>query len=156
MAIGKKNSTLRKKSVKESKLATIGVKSIRFWHEAAADGETSIPFSALNMPSDILLAGYSNPTSGELLGANLAYFHKNIEIFSSFNQRLMEGLSYKVQNNQITFLNGYESVEGEIFEITYKNEVITGNNVVDGRPLTATGVLAPSETDFNVGEAFSN
>lgn len=150
---GKKNSTLKKEQVKESKLLTTGVKSIKFWHEASA-GETSIPFGSLNMPADVAVNGFSNPTSTEILAASLALFHTNVEVFSSLNQKLMEGLTYVVKNSQIKFVNGYEAAEGEIFEVNYKNDVITGTNVVDARPLTATGVLALGGTDFNVGEAF--
>lgn len=150
---GKKNSTLKKESVKENKLLSVGVKSIKFWHEASA-GETSIPFGSLVLPSSILTQGLSNPSSTELLSANLAFFHTNVEVFSSLNSKLMEGLSYVVKNSQITFINGYEAVAGEIFEVNFKNDVITGTNVVDARPLTATGVLLATETDFNVGEAF--
>ena len=152
--IGKKNSTLKKESVKENKLLTVGVKAIKFWHEALADGETSIPFGTLNMPADVAIHGFSNPTGTELLAANLALFHTNVEVHSSLNQKLMEGLAYVVKNNQINFINSYESLEGEIFTIVYKNDTITGNNVVDARPLTATGVLSIGQTDFNVGEAF--
>lgn len=152
--IGKKNSTLKKEQVKESKLLSTGVKAIKFWHEAQSDGETSIPFGSLVLPSDISSNGLSNPTPTEILAANLALFHTNVEVHSSLNQKLMEGLAYVVRNNQIKFINGYESVEGEIFAVVYKNDVITGTNVVDARPLTATGVLTAGNTDFNVGEAF--
>ena len=34
MATGKRNSTLRKSTPKESKLLATGVKSIKFWHAA--------------------------------------------------------------------------------------------------------------------------
>jgi len=152
--VGKKNSTLKKEAVKENKLLSTGVKSIKFWHEALADGETSIPFGSLNMPADVAVNGFSNPTSTEILAANLALFHTNVEVHSSLNQKLMEGLTYVVKNNQIKFLNNYEAAEGEIFVVTYKNDTITGTNVVDARPLTATGTLAADDTDFNVGEAF--
>lgn len=151
---GKKSSTLKKEQVKENKLLSTGVKSIKFWHEAQADGETSIPFGSLQLPTAIANQGLSNPTSTEILSANLALFHTNVEVHSSLNQKLMEGLSYIVKNNQIKFINGYESTEGEIFAVVYKNDVITGTNVVDARPLTATGVLTAGQQDFNVGEAF--
>lgn len=154
MTQGIKNSTLKKEQVKESKLLTTGVKSIKFWHEAQADGETSIPFGSLQMPAAVAANGESNPSSSTILAANLALFKNNVEVFSSFNQKLMLGLSYVVHNNQIKFVNGYESIEGEIFEVTYKNDVITGTNVVDARPLTSTGVLTAGTTDYTVGEAF--
>ena len=153
MTIGKKNSTLRKNTPKESKLLATGVKSIKFWHEATL-GETSIPFGSLVMPQAITDSGLSNPTGTELLSANLALFHNNVEVFSSLNQKLMEGLSYVVRNNAIKFVNGYTALEGEIFEVNYKNDVITGTNVVDARPLTATGLVLAGNTEFNVGEAF--
>lgn len=152
--VGKKNSTLKKESVKENKLLTVGVKSLKFWHEAIADGETAIPFGTLNMPADVAVNGFSNPTSTEILAANLALFHTNVEVHSSLNQKLIEGLSYVVKNSQIKFINNYESTEGEIFVVVYKNDTITGTNVVDARPLTATGTLLAGATDFNVGEAF--
>ena len=151
--IGKQNTTLIKSQVKESKLLTVGVKALRLWHEATA-GETSIPFASLTMPADISSNGFSNPSGTEILAANLALFHTNVEVFSSLNGKLMEGLTYVVQNAQIKFVNGYTSTAGEIFEVTYKNDVITGNNVVDARPLTKTGVLTAETTDFTVGEAF--
>lgn len=149
---GKKASTLKKENVKESKLLTTGVKSLRFWHEAQADGETSISFDSLQFPSDI--QGESNPTSQEIVSANLGLFKNNVEVVSSLNGRLMRGLTYLVKNSQITFINNYEATEGEIFEVTYKNDVVTGTNVVDARPLTATGVLPAGDTDFAVGEVF--
>lgn len=152
--VGKKSSTLKKEQVKESKLLATGVKAIKFWHEAQADGEASIPFGSLSLPASILAQGLTNPTSTEILAANLALFHTNVEVHSSLNQKLMEGLTYVVKNNEIKFVNGYESTEGEIFAVVYKNDVITGTNVVDARPLTATGVLTAGDTDFNVGEAF--
>jgi len=151
--VGKKNSTLKKESVKENKLLSTGVKSIKFWHEAS-EGETNIPFGSLVMPADVATNGFSNPTSTEILSANLALFHTNVEVHSSLNQKLMEGLTYVVHNNQIKFLNGYEATEAEVFVVVYKNDVITGTNVVDARPLTATGTLSANDTDFNVGEAF--
>lgn len=150
---GKRNSTLKKELVKESKLLATGVKSIKFWHEATA-GETSIPFGSLTMPSDVAANGLTNPSSTEILAANLAIFHTNVEVKSSLNGVLMEGLIYVVQNAQIKFVNGYTVTAGEIFEVSYKNDTITGTNVVDARPLTATGVLTAGNTDFNVGEAF--
>lgn len=153
MTIGKKNSTLVKQQVKESKLLTTGIKTMKFWHEATA-GETSIPFGSLVLPADIAANGLSNPTSTEILSANLALFHTNVEVHSSLNQKLMEGLTYVVKNNQIKFINGYVAALGEIFAVVFKNDVITGTNVVDARPLTATGVLTAGQTDFNVGEAF--
>ncbi len=153
MATGKKNSTLRKSTPKESKLLATGVKSIKFWHEATA-GETSIPFGSLTLPTAISTSGLSNPTSSDLLNSNLALFHNNVEVHSSLNQKLMEGLTYVVKNSQITFVNGYEATEGEIFEVNYKNDTIVGTNVVDARPIRADGVLTVGQTDFNVGEAF--
>jgi len=150
---GKKNSTLIKASVKENKLLTVGVKSLRFWHEATA-GETSIPFSSFVLLSAILSSGLSNPTSTNIISANLALFHTNVEVVSSLNGKLMEGLTYVVKNAQINFVNSYTATEGEIFEVTYKNDVVTGTNVVDARPLTATGVLTVGNTTFAVGETF--
>ena len=150
--IGKKNSTLKKESVKESNLLTTGVRALRFWHEAS-EGDSSIPFGSLNLPADILAIGLANPDSTAIMSAHLELFSNNVTVVSSLNQVLMEGLSYIVKNNQITLVN-YTALEGEIFEVTFKNEVITGKNIVDARPLTATGVLAIGQTEFNVGESF--
>lgn len=151
--VGKKNSTLQKESVKENKLAAVGSKDIKFWHEAS-EGETTIPFGSLNMPASILANGLDNPTSTSILSANLGQFHSSVQVYSSKNQKLLEGLSYKVQNAQIKFVNGYTAEEGEIFEVSLRNNLITGTSIVDARPLTATGVLLAGNTTFIVGEAF--
>lgn len=151
--IGKKNSTLKKGSITESKLLTTGVKNIKFWHEAS-EGDTVIPFSSLVLPTTIQEAGLSNPSGAEIQAANLAFFKENVEVRSSLNGDLMIGLTYKVGSTQIELVNGYTAIEGEVFEIVYRNEVITGNPIVDGRIITATGVLSAGNTDFNVGEAF--
>jgi hypothetical protein len=151
MIIGKKNSTLKKQNVTESKLLATGVKSLRFWHEAT-EGETSIPFGSLNMPADIAACGYVNPTSTEILSANLNLFESNVEVHSYTNGELLEG-TYIVKNSQITF-KGYVAAEGEIFRVKAKNQVVTGTNIVDARNLTATGVLAAGSVDFAIGEAF--
>lgn len=150
--IGKRSSTLKKENVAESKLAVTGIKNLSFWHEAASTGETSIPYGSLNFPSAVV--GESNPTPTEILAANLGLFKSNVKVFSSLNGELMVGLTCLVKNSEITFINGYETVEGEIFKVTYKNQAITGKNIVDARPLTATGTLTAGNTDFNVGEAF--
>lgn len=151
MTIGKQNSTLIKNPVKESKLITTGVKSIKFWHEASA-GDTSIPFGSLIMPASVAANGHSNPTSTTIMSANLALFQNNVEVHSFLNGELLES-TYVVKNNQITFVS-YVALEGEIFRVKYKDDVITGTNVVDARPLTATGILLTGDTEFNVGEAF--
>ena len=151
--IGKKNSTLKKESVKESKLLETGVRNLKFWHEAS-EGDKSIPFGSLVTPESILAGGLSNPTSTAILAANLGFFKENVEVRSSLNGDLMIGLTYVVSNSQIKFVNGYEAVEGEVFEVKVENNVVTGNTIVDARPLTATGILATGNTDFNVGESF--
>lgn len=151
--IGKKNSTLVKQQVKESKLLTQGVKLIKFWHEAAAE-ELSIPFGSLNLPADISSAGLSNPTPSEILAANLSFFKENVKVFSSLNGELMIGLTFTVNLNGIKFLNGYTATPGEIFEVTYKNSVISGNLIVDSRPISASGVLTAGNTEFSVGDSF--
>ena len=151
--IGKKNSTLKKESVKESKLLETGVRNLKFWHEAS-EGDKSIPFGSLVTPESILAGGLSNPTSTAILAANLGFFKENVEVRSSLNGDLMIGLTYVVSNSQIKFVNGYEAVEGEVFEVKAENNVVIGNTIVDARPLTATGILAIGNTDFNVGESF--
>jgi len=151
--IGKKNSTLKKAKVNESKLLETGVKNLKFWHEAS-EGDTSIPFGSLVTPGGIAAAGLSNPSASDISNANLAFFKENVEVRSSLNGDLMIGLTFQVFNNQIKFVNGYEAVEGEVFEVKSENNVITGNNIVDAQPLTATGVLSSGDTEFVVGEAF--
>lgn len=149
---GKTNSQLKKQDVQESKFVTTGVKNLVFWHEAQSTGETSIQYGSLNFPSAVV--GETNPTATEILKANLGLFKNNVKVFSSLNGELMTGLTCLVKNSQITFLNGYTTTEGEIFKVEFKNQAITGTNVVDARPLTATGTLTAGQTEFNVGEAF--
>lgn len=149
--IGKKSSTLRKSNIQETKTLVSGVKNIRMWHQAS-EGDTSIPFGSLNQPS--ILVGITNPTSSEILSANLSYFSQNVEVMSSLNGILQPNITYVVNTNGVTFLNGYEAVENEIFTITYRNETISGNQIVDARPLISTGVLSATTDTYNVGEGF--
>lgn len=151
--VGKKNSTLKKEQVNESKLLTTGVKTVQFWHEAS-EGETSIPFGSLVMPADVATNGFSNPSSTEIAALQIGFF-QDLDVTSSLNGELMIGLTYTLSNSQVKFINGYEAVEGEIFYCRKKNQVVQGVNVVDARPLTATNTLAANTTTFNVGEAFT-
>ena len=149
--IGKKNSTLKKKTVKESKLLETGVKNLKFWHEAS-EGDTVIPFGSLNMPGEISSLGYSNPSGADILGANLAFFKENVSVHSYLNGELLEG-TFVVKNNQIQLLN-YTAEEGEVFRVTTTNNVVTENTIVDGRVITATGTLTAGDQEFVVGEIF--
>lgn len=149
--IGKKNSTLKKKTVKESKLLETGVKNLKFWHEAS-EGDTVIPFGSLNMPGEISSLGYSNPSGADILGANLAFFKENVSVHSYLNGELLEG-TFVVKNNQIQLLN-YTAEEGEVFRVTTTNNVVTENTIVDGRVITATGILTAGDQEFVVGEIF--
>lgn len=149
--VGKSGISYKKQNVKESGDSLSGIKDLVFAHKASK-GQTGISFGSLNTPLEMTSNGFTQPSAQEILSANLAY--KKLRVTSSLNGELMPYLTYTWTNSSIDFKNGYTASEGEIFIFELNDRVSTGHNIVDARPLIATGVLSANDDEFVVGELF--
>lgn len=151
MVIGRQSISLRKKSVSESKMPTVGVKNLVFAHESTI-GDSTIPFMSLNEPIAWSAAGRSNPSSGDILSASLFTFKNNIKLMSSARGLILP-TEYRVSNTRISFLT-FTALAGEIFVVEVSDVVTNGNLVVDSRNLGFSTSLVASQTDILVGETW--
>lgn len=151
--IGKGASSLRKKDVQEQKSIALGFKKIRFAHKATA-GDTGINITSLVQPTEMAAYGFVNPSVAELGRVQINLFRNNLKLVSSLRGVLIDQLSYVVgSSTQINFLD-FTAEDGEIFTGWLDEVATTDLQVVDGKSIVATGPLAASTTDFNVGMPF--
>ncbi len=146
--------TLRKKDFAESKSSSIGYKKLMFAHKATL-GDTQISLSSLSLPSEMASLGFTNPTVGELTGAQLFAYKNNLTLTSSARGQLIQGLSYTVDSSTKITLQGFTALENEIFVGVIDGNVRSGLQVVDAAPLVATGTISVGVADFNVGQPFT-
>lgn len=151
MAIGKQSISLRKKSVSDSKIPTVGVKTLSFAHEASLN-DNVIPFDNLNEPVSWQNSGRSNPSTQDIQQANLYTFRNNIHLSSSL-KGYIQPTEYRVSNNRITFLTFFADAS-EVFIVSVSDIVVNGNTIVDSRPIAFDGVLAEANTDVIVGDSW--
>lgn len=148
---GKNTLSLRKKDVINQKTPAIGFKKTMFAHKATA-GDTGIALGALVTPTE--MAGFTNPTAGEIQAAQLYFYRKNFTLISSLRGPLMDYLSYNVASSSQINFNGFTAEEGEIFIGVIDYNARTGLQMVDASTIVASGTLAIGSTDFNVGQVF--
>lgn len=149
---GKGATSIKKQEVKESRIPAIGFNKIRFLHKLTA-GATSISLTSLTAPSISEAPNYSAPNVSQLTAVNLAQFPDNLELVSSSRGRLIRNMAFDIAGaSTITLL--YPADDGEILEGVIDPVAVTGNTIVDAKPLVASGVLTLGTTDFNVGEPF--
>jgi len=146
---GQNTKSIRKKSLTNTRNPVVGVKNIKFKHQASA-GEQYIDLTSLTAPS-----GFSNPSTDTLAKVRLKDFSENLVKFtSSAKGEMTEGVNEGFQFiSNTTIKLKEETFEGEIFEFIFNNAVINGTLIADVRTPGATGTLLESETDFNLGEA---
>lgn len=150
---GKNTLSLRKKDVNEQRSIAVGFKKLVFAHKASL-GATGIDLGSLVTPTEMSSLGFVNASTADMLAAKLLFFNKNLTLTSSSRNLLMQDLSYTVKSNSRIEFQGFTALEGEIFVGVIDASARTGNNLVDARPIVATGSLAISVTDFNVGTPF--
>lgn len=151
---GKRNHTIKKTDLANSRSAAVGFTKIVFFHKATA-GDTTINLGALSMPSEISSAGYTNPSASELASFNLSLIRNNLKLVSSRGVELIPGLSYIASGLVITLSDSFgPALADEIFTGVIDPVAKTGANFVDASPLVATGLLAAGAQDFNVGQPF--
>jgi hypothetical protein len=151
--LGKSSLSIRKQDVREQKNLAVGFKKLTFAHKATLN-DTSISLSSLTIPTEMSSLGFTNPTSGELLAAQLQFYRKNLTLVSSIRGPLMDYLSYDVASSSTINFNGFAAADGEIFIGTIDYNARNGFPLVDAAPLVSTGTLAVGVTDFNVGQLF--
>ena len=150
---GKSTLSLRKKDVQQQKQAGATYRRVVFAHKASA-GETGINLTALVQPSEMAALGFTNPSTSDLLAANMLFYKKNLTIISSARGTLMQDLSYTVPTSSRIEFQGFTSLQDEIFTCLLETGVRDGQSIVDASPIIATGELAVGSTDFNVGVPF--
>lgn len=149
---GKGSTSIKKQLVKESLIPAVGFNKIRFLHKMTA-GQTSISLTSLVAPSVSEAPQYSAPNVSQLTAVNLAQFPDNIQLVSSLHGRLMRNMAFDIAGaSTLTLL--YPASANEIIEGIIDPVAITGNNIVDAKPIVATGTLLAGQTDFNVGEPY--
>lgn len=149
---GKGATSIKKQEVRESRIPAIGFNKIRFLHKMV-EGATSISLSALTAPSVSEAPQYSAPNLSQLTAVNLAQFPDNLELVSSIRGRLIRSMAYDIAGASTITLR-YSAEENEIIEGKIDPVAVTGNTMVDAKPIVATGSLLATTTDFNVGEPF--
>jgi hypothetical protein len=153
MLTGTGSLSLRKSDLENQKVPAVGFIKTTFAHKATA-GQTGINLTSLTLPTEMSTNGFSNPPTSQLTNAQLLFHKNNLTLVSSARGLLQQGLSYTVATStQINFL-GFTALEGEIFTGTIDYTAQTGIKVVDASPINATGTLAATTTDFNVGVPF--
>lgn len=153
MINGTGSLSLRKQDLENQKIPAVGFVKTAFAHKASA-GATGFNLASLTIPPEMTANGFSNPPTSQLTGAQLLFYKNNLTLTSSARGLLQQGLSYTIaSSSQINFI-GFTALAGEIFTGTIDYTAQTGVKVVDARPINATGTLAATTTDFNVGTPF--
>lgn len=150
---GKGTLSLRKSEVLQQKKAGTAYRRLVFAHKASA-GETGITIGSLVQPSEMAALGFVNPSSSDILAANILFYKKNLTVISSARGVLMQDLSYTVPTSARIEFQGFTALQDEIFTCLLETGVRDGVTVVDASPIVATGELSIGSTDFNVGTPF--
>ena len=111
----------------------------------------------LTVPMEMVAEGFQQPDGITIGNAQLGTFRNNVVVTSNLNGILIDRISYTLTNDSITFDDGLNA--GEIIVIKRGNEAVTGNRIVDARPLRASGtvdfsMIGSSPVIFEVGEGF--
>lgn len=148
MSLGKNNFTLTKQENGNERFPVQGVRGINFAH-IANDGETSIPFSSLVLPSSYAQSGFANPSGDFLLSLGLSAYRGNFIITSSLGYTIQKS-EYVVTNSAINFKD-YVASENEIFEVSVPGVVTGGQRIVDVRTYKIAGDLLNGTDEFDMG-----
>ena len=159
--VGKGVRSYKKAIVSDSNFPALGFRNFIMAFEANAMGVgAGVPVdltSALTVPSEMVAAGFEQPDPITIGNAQLGNFRNNVIVTSNLNGILIDRISYTLTNDSITFDDGLN--DNEIIVIKRGNEAVTGNRIVDARPLRASGTvdfstIGSSPVIFEVGEGF--
>ena len=165
--VGRGSRSFKKKIVEQSLIPALGIKKVRFAHRAPAaitpdpmgNGRTTILFSGFIPPPEMVAEGFSNPSSTEITNLRTGQFRNNVRIESNLNGVLIDQVAYTITDTSFTLQDFYMVTEGEIFVITVGSNPVTGNRIVDARPLRASGDvdfsgIGSAVVDFSTGQGF--
>ena len=162
--VGKGVRSYKKAIVSDSNFPALGFRNFIMAFQANAMGVgagVSVSFTdamdPLIVPPEMVAAGFEQPDPIEIGNAQLGNFRNNVIVTSNLNGVLIDRISYTLTNDSITFDDGLNA--GEIIVIKRGNEAVTGNRIVDARPLRASGnvdfsTIGSSPVIFEVGEGF--
>ena len=157
--VGKGVRSYKKAIVSDSNFPALGfVNFIMAFENMSGDllGPVTISLiGALDVPQEMVDEGFQQPDGITIGNAQLGTFRNNVVVTSNLNGVLIDRISYTLTNDSITFDDGLNA--GEIIVIKRGNEAVTGNRIVDARPLRASGNLDYSQATgaiFQVGEGF--
>ena len=162
--VGKGVRSYKKAIVSDSNFPALGFRNFIMAFQAnamgvGAGGSVSLvnfPMT-VTVPPEMVAAGFEQPDPIEIGNAQLGNFRNNVIVTSNLNGILIDRVSYTLTNDSITFDDGLNA--NEIIVIKRGNEAVTGNRVVDARPLRASGtvdfsMIGSSPVIFEVGEGF--
>ena len=145
-------STLSYRKSKQNSARDLAVvRDLKMAHKATL-GDTSIDLANLSVPAE--LSPFTNPSSGDILDANLRANKASIIVLSSVRGMLVENLSYKVVTNALITLEGFTAADGEIFTIQLRG-TSTNATAIDGKTIRSTGTLSAGSIDIATGTAFN-
>ena len=162
--VGKGQRSYRKASVGDSNLPALGFKRFLFAFQNGATpvaAGTAITFASVigNVPSEMTGNGFSQPTLAEVRNAEFGSFRDNVVVTSNLNGVLQDYITYSITDDQITFLSSYSVDASEIITISRGQEPVTGNRIVNAKPLRQSGDvdfsgIGSAVVDFSVPEGF--
>ena len=162
--VGKGQRSYRKASVGDSNLPALGFRRFEFAFQqgsSAGAANQTITFASVigNVPSEMTGNGFTQPTLAEVRNAELGSFRENVVVMSNLNGILSAYITYTITDDSITFLNSYALDANEIITISRGQEPVTGNRIVNARPLRQSGDvdfsnIGSAVVDFSVPEGF--
>ena len=161
--VGRGSRSFKKKIVEQSLIPALGIKKVKIAFEVTVAAMTPtinlLAIGSFNTQVPTDLSGFSNPSSTEISSLRLSEFANNITVQSNLNGVLVDQVTYRFVGNSIEFLNGYSVDAAEYFIILVGSNPVTGNRIVDARPLRASGDvdfsgIGSAVVDFSTGQGF--
>jgi hypothetical protein len=154
-AIGKSDKGYRKIDRVVDKGLALGQKKLVIAHKFSSAGLTDIDLTNLTVPSEMSAIGFTNPSTAQILAANLYNLRDNIRVLSSSNGPLADYLSYDVVSNTLIRLKGGAvSQVGEIIIIYVEQVNMTGLIAVDAQAIVQTGTVSVGTTDIVLSSGY--
>jgi hypothetical protein len=155
-SIAKSNISLSKKDLAKSRIPPVASRNVVFYHKATS-GQLTINLLSLTMPS-VEMPTVSQATVSEISGANLTVNKKNLDLTSSSNGKLIQGLDYIVIDSyNISLIGPYIGIGAEVDEIfvgTINSAPISDLVVVSAKSVDKTYELAVGSTILNLGREY--
>jgi hypothetical protein len=155
-SIAKSNISLSKKDLAKSRIPPVASRNTVFYHKATS-GQLTINLLALTLPSTEMPT-VSQATVAEISGANLTVNKKNLDLVSSSNGKLIQGLDYVIIDSyNISLIGPYDGVGADVDEIfvgTINSAPISDLVVASAKSVDKTYELAVGSTLLNLGREY--